>query len=62
MRPTRALHLPRLLADETGSTWTLSEDALRDDGGETLPRVNGSNAFWFAVANLVADVRLYEAN
>ena len=51
-----------ILTDETGTAWRVSEDGLESDSGEPLPRVNGSNAFWFAVANLLDDVRLYEAN
>ena len=51
-----------VVTDDTGQTWTISESALRSAGGESLARINGSNAFWFAVANLVPDARLYEGD
>ncbi|MXY78217.1 MAG: DUF3179 domain-containing protein, partial [Chloroflexi bacterium] len=50
------------LVDESGGRWTVGEDALTGPGGEPLPRVNGSNAFWFAVANFVGESRLYGAD
>ena len=50
------------LVDESGGRWTVGEDALTGPGGATLPRVNGSNAFWFAVANFVGESRLYGAD
>ncbi|MGE0659854.1 MAG: DUF3179 domain-containing protein [Reyranellaceae bacterium] len=34
-----------------GKTWKLTEDALVGPGGETLPRLPGHNAFWFAWQN-----------
>ena len=49
-----------VVTDADGVDWTIEETGLRSPGGEILPRVNGSNAFWFAVANLVPDARLYE--
>ena len=51
-----------VVVDESGGRWTVGEDALVGADGETLPRVNGSNAFWFAVANLVGESRLYGAD
>jgi hypothetical protein len=50
------------LVDESGGRWTVTEDALTGPGGETLPRVNGGNAFWFAVANFAGESRLYGAD
>ena len=49
-----------VLREESGEVWTLNEDELVSKSGATLARVNGSNAFWFAVSNLVDDGRLYE--
>ncbi len=53
---------PGVLVDDSGGRWTVGEDALTGEEGETLPRVNGSNAFWFAVPNLVGESRLYGAD
>lgn len=33
--------------DQSGKTWTLSEDALTSESGETLPRLAAHRAFWF---------------
>ena len=51
-----------VVMDESGRRWTVGEDALVGADGETLPRVNGSNAFWFAVPNLAGESRLYGAD
>ena len=51
-----------VVMDESGGRWTVGEDALTAEEGETLPRVNGSNAFWFAVPNLAGESRLYGAD
>ena len=51
-----------VVMDESGIRWTVGEDALTGEHGETLPRVNGSNAFWFAVPNLAGESRLYGAD
>ena len=48
------------LTDAEGGSWTVAEDALHGPGGATLPRLNGHNAFWFAIVNQAPDAVLFE--
>ena len=41
--------------DQTGSQWTVSEDALIGPAGERLPRVAGHISYWFAWDNYLGD-------
>ena len=49
-----------LLTSADGRTWQLTETALVADDGQTLARLNGHNAFWFAIVNHSPNGRLYE--
>ena len=49
-----------LLTSADGRTWQLTEPALIADDGQTLARLNGHNAFWFAIVNHSPNGRLYE--
>ena len=44
------------VADETGAVWTATEEALTAPTGETLPRVAGHIAYWFAWSGYLGDV------
>lgn len=44
------------VADEKGHTWTVGESALTGPNGETLARVAGHIAYWFAWDNYLGDV------
>ena len=48
------------LTDTDGGVWSIREDSLEGPGGETLPRVSGHNAFWFALLNQTTNAKLYE--
>ena len=45
---------------EDGARWRLTEGALLDGSGASLPRLPGHNSFWFALANHLSAFRLYE--
>ena len=48
------------LRDADGGRWALEEDGLRGPAGRVLARLNGHNAFWFAIANQTPDATLFE--
>ncbi|MEM7074729.1 MAG: DUF3179 domain-containing protein [Pseudomonadota bacterium] len=43
------------LVDSNGRTWRVTEASLKGPGGETLPRVAGHIAYWFAWDNYLGD-------
>jgi hypothetical protein len=43
-----------------GRSWRITEAALVADDGESLPRIEGHNAFWFGFINQTPDGRLFE--
>lgn len=45
--------------DDLGQTWTLSEDALTSESGETLARLPGHLAFWFGWYGFHPDTLVY---
>lgn len=49
------------LLSDSGARWEISEDAIVNANGDTLPRVAGHIAYWFAWNSyLAADSELYE--
>ena len=60
VRFTAADPVAGTLTDRDGAIWTITEAALEGPAGQTLPRVSGHNAFWFAVVNQTPDGVLYE--
>ena len=48
------------LLDSEGQMWTISENSLLGPDGQSLPRVGGHNAYWFAVTNQTDNGRLWE--
>jgi hypothetical protein len=56
-----AASTPDRLLDESGTAWTLSEEALIGPGGERLSRLPGHVAYWFAWDSFVGVAsELYE--
>ena len=49
-----------VLTDEMGRTWAVTEGALAAAGETPLARLDGHNAFWFAVVNHSPEGQLYE--
>ena len=49
-----------VLTDVTGGSWKVTEEALVSAGETPLTRLDGHNAFWFAVVNHSPEGRLYE--
>ena len=43
-----------------GRMWRLTEEALIASDGQSLPRIEGHNAFWFGFINQTPDGRLFE--
>jgi hypothetical protein len=48
------------VVDETGQTWQVTEDAMVNSTGETLPRVPGHVAYWFGWSAFYPDTLVYE--
>ena len=48
------------LTDSEGGEWAITEDQLVGPDGQSLPRVGGHNAYWFAVTNQTENGRLWE--
>ncbi|GJM41635.1 MAG: hypothetical protein DHS20C20_19170 [Ardenticatenaceae bacterium] len=48
------------LMDEDGRTWQVTEEALIDPDGETLPRINGHLAYWFGWFAFFPETELYQ--
>ena len=49
------------LLAEDGSIWTITEDALVNEDGDTLARLPGHLAFWFGWYSFYPDTLVYEA-
>ncbi|MGE4609535.1 MAG: DUF3179 domain-containing protein [Myxococcota bacterium] len=51
---------PRTVTDADGGSWRVTEDALEGPGGERLPRIAGSLAYWFGWNAFYPEARLYQ--
>ncbi|MGD9857124.1 MAG: DUF3179 domain-containing protein [Planctomycetaceae bacterium] len=52
---------PDSLVDESGHAWQVTTAALVPENGETLPRINGVEAYWFAWSQHHVGTDLYGA-
>ncbi len=48
------------VTDSEGGQWAITEDQLVGPDGQSLPRVGGHNAYWFAVTNQTENGQLWE--
>lgn len=53
---------PRLLVDETGVEWSVTEDSLRAEDGRVLKRIPAHELFWFAWVAFFPGTEIYESS
>ena len=51
-----------MLRSADGRSWRVTEDALVAFDGQSLPRIEGHNAFWFGFVNQSPGGRLFDAD
>ena len=52
---------PQTVTDAAGGSWRVTEEALEGPGGERIPRIAGSLAYWFGWNAFHPETQLYQS-